>query len=64
MNIQSIITYLIIAAALGYSLFSLYQVVIRPAVKKENGSCKGQCGGCDAMNFRDEIKALTGKEPE
>ena len=64
MNVQSIITNLIIAAALGYSLFSLYQVVVRPAEKKENGSCKGQCSGCDALSFRDEIKALTGKKPE
>ncbi len=60
MNLQEIFTYLIVATAIAYALFSLFRIV-KPGVKKEMSSCGGQCGGCDAVKFRDELKALNRK---
>lgn len=60
MSFQETLTYLIVAIACGYSLFSFYRI-IKPAGKKDMSSCGGQCGSCDAVRFRDEIKALNRK---
>jgi hypothetical protein len=60
MSIQEILTYLIIASSAGYSLFSFFKIVW-PAGKKNAGTCSGQCGGCNAVKFRDELKLLQRK---
>ncbi|HPT13629.1 MAG TPA: FeoB-associated Cys-rich membrane protein [Bacteroidales bacterium] len=60
MSLQEILTYLIVATAAAYSLFSFYRIM-KPAGKKGISSCGGQCSGCDAVSFRDELKALNRK---
>lgn len=61
MNFQNTLTFIIIAMAAGYTLYSLYRVLL-PATKKSSVSCGSQCSGCDAVKFRNELKAeLKGK---
>lgn len=59
MEYQTIITYLILAASAGYTLFALYRSLIKKGKSITGNSCNSLCSNCDAGRFREEIKALS-----
>jgi hypothetical protein len=58
MNFQELITYLILATAVSYSIIALFKVIFPARKAGSDSSCGGQCGGCEAIKFRDELKAM------
>jgi hypothetical protein len=58
MNFQALISYLILATAVGYSIVALFKVIFPARKAGSDSSCVGQCGGCDAVKFRDELKGM------
>ncbi len=53
MQIQEIITYLVVAIAFGFVLFSLYNTLF-PSKNKISHGCSGSCN-CDAKQMRKEL---------
>lgn len=54
--IQEIITYIIIAFAASYSLYSFIRLVI-PSKNKSKLICSGNCGSCSVKNkISEELK--------
>ncbi len=53
MNLQEILTYLIIAIAAGYGIFSLYGVLFPKKQDNQHG-CSSGCN-CDAVKVRKEL---------
>ncbi len=55
--IQDVLTYMLIASATGYILFSLYRMIV-PSKKLQSMGCPG-CSGCDAKTDAFEAKLQT-----
>jgi hypothetical protein len=53
MNIQEIITYLILAVATGYVLYNLYKTLF-PGKQVNQHGCSSGCN-CDAVKMRKEL---------
>jgi hypothetical protein len=53
MNIQEILTYLIVAIASGYGIFSLIKVLF-PVKQDNQHGCSSGCN-CDAVKVRKEL---------
>jgi hypothetical protein len=54
MQIQEIITYIIVAIASGFVLYSLYRTLFPGKQSKQHGSCSSDCN-CDAKIMRKEL---------
>ena len=54
MQIQEILTYLVVAVASGFVLVSLYRVVFPSKDKANQGGCSSGCN-CDAKVMRKEL---------
>ena len=61
MQIQEILTYIIIAFASGLVIYNLYKI-LRPE-KKGNTGCSSSCN-CDAVKMRKDLLKNTKKQPE
>ena len=61
--IQDLLTYLLIASATAYILFSLYRMIY-PSKKGQALGCPGCAGGCSPSNSNNNMKTLeTGFKP-
>jgi hypothetical protein len=54
MQIQEIITYIIVAIAAGFVLFSLFKTLFPSKDKQNQNGCSGGCN-CDAKVLRKEL---------
>jgi len=54
MNLQEILTYLIVAFASGWVLLSLFKTIFPAKDKISQGGCAGSCN-CDAKVMRKEL---------
>jgi hypothetical protein len=54
MQIQEIITYIIVAIAAGFVLFSLFKTLFPSKEKINHHGCSGGCN-CDAKEMRKEL---------
>jgi len=63
MQIQEILTYLVVAVASGYVLVSLYRTVFPSKDKASQGGCSSGCN-CDAKVMRKDLLAnkMTGRK--
>jgi len=60
--IQDLLTYLLIASATAYILFSLYRMIF-PSKKSRSMGCPGCAGGCSSNNNRNMDTLETGLKP-
>jgi len=63
MQLQEIITYVIVALAGGFVLFSLYKTLFPSKQKNQHGGCSSSCS-CDAVKVRKDLLKNTRKLPE
>jgi hypothetical protein len=55
MQIQEIITYIVIAVASGFVLYSLYNTLFPGKSVDQHGGCSSNCN-CDAVKMRKDLQ--------
>ncbi len=63
MQLQEILTYVIVAFASGVVLYSLYKAVFPGKQGNQQGGCSSNCN-CDAVKMRKELLKNTNKLPK